>query len=42
MLRHLLLEELIVYELGDNFHHVIFCCGLVESVSESLAYNRVP
>jgi hypothetical protein len=40
MLSSLLLEELAIFEFGDDFHHVILGCGSIESVSESFAYDR--
>jgi hypothetical protein len=42
MLHCLRLEKLAVFALGDDFHHVILCCRPVETMPESLAYNRVP
>jgi hypothetical protein len=35
MLRSLLLEELALLALGDNFHRVILSCQLVEFVPEA-------
>jgi hypothetical protein len=35
MLRSLLLEELALFALGDNFHRVILSCRPVESMPES-------
>jgi hypothetical protein len=34
MLRSLLLEELTLFTLGDDFHHVNLSCWPVESVPE--------
>jgi hypothetical protein len=34
MLRSLLLEELALFTLGDDFHHVILSCRPVESMPE--------
>jgi hypothetical protein len=42
MLRCLLLEKLAVYALGHNFHHIIICCVLVETMPKGLAYDRAP
>jgi hypothetical protein len=42
VLHCLLLEELAVFALGDDFYCIILGCGLVESVSKCLAYDRVP
>jgi hypothetical protein len=42
MLRCLLLEELAVLALGDDLHHVILGCRLVETVSKGFAYDRAP
>jgi hypothetical protein len=36
----LLLEELAVPIFGDDLHHVILGCGLVEPMSEGFAYDR--
>jgi hypothetical protein len=36
----LLLNELTILALGDDLHHVIFSCGLVESMSKYLANDR--
>jgi hypothetical protein len=40
MLRCLLLKELAVIALGDDLHHVILSCRLVETVPECLSYDR--
>jgi hypothetical protein len=40
ILRCLLLEELTIFTLGDDFHHVILNRGPVETMPESLAYDR--
>jgi hypothetical protein len=40
MLGSLLLEELAVFALGDNFNRVILGCGLVEPMPECLADDR--
>jgi hypothetical protein len=42
MLRCLLLKEMIVFVFGDNLHHVILSCRLVETVSEGFAYVGAP
>jgi hypothetical protein len=42
MLRGMLLEELAVFAFGDDLHHVILSCGLVEPVSKSFTYDRTP
>jgi hypothetical protein len=36
----LLLEELTILTLGDDFHHVILSCSPVETVPEGFAYDR--
>jgi hypothetical protein len=41
MLRCLLLEELTVLALDDDFHHVILSCRIVEIMLEDVAYDRV-
>jgi hypothetical protein len=40
MLHCLLLEELIILTLGDDFHNVILSCRPVETVPEGFAYDR--
>jgi hypothetical protein len=42
MLRRLLLEELVIFALCDDFHCVILGYWLVESMHECFAYDRVP
>jgi hypothetical protein len=42
MLHGLLLEEVTVLTLGDNFHRVIRSCRSVETVPEGFAYDRAP
>jgi hypothetical protein len=42
MLCCLLLEELTISALGDDFHDVILSCGLVEPMSECFSYDRAP
>jgi hypothetical protein len=42
MLRCLLLKELAVPAFGDNLHHAILGCRLVETVYEGFAYDRAP
>jgi hypothetical protein len=42
MLRCLLLEELIVLAFGDDQHHVIPSCRLVEIVPEGFVYDTTP
>jgi hypothetical protein len=42
MLCCLLLEELAVLAFGDDLHHVILSCRLVEIIPEGFAYDRVP
>jgi hypothetical protein len=41
MLRCLLLEELTILALGDDFHRVILSCRPVEIVPEGFTYDRV-
>jgi hypothetical protein len=40
MLHCLLLEELTILTLGDDFHHAILSCRPVETVPEGFAYDR--
>jgi hypothetical protein len=42
MLHCLLLEELVISALGDDFHCVILSYGLVESMLKCFAYDRTP
>jgi hypothetical protein len=42
MLHSLLLEELALFALGDDFHLVILSCQLVESMPEGFSNYRVP
>jgi hypothetical protein len=42
MLRCLLLEELTISTLGDDFHHIILSYGTVAPMSECFPYDRVP
>jgi hypothetical protein len=41
MLRCLLLEELAIFTLLYDLHHVILCCGPVESMPECFFDDRV-
>jgi hypothetical protein len=41
MLYCLLLEELTIFALGDDFHRVILGCGPVEPMFECFSYDRV-
>jgi hypothetical protein len=42
MLRSLLLEELALFALGDDFHNVILSCQPVESVPEDFSNYGAP
>jgi hypothetical protein len=42
MLRSLLMEELALFTLGDDFHRVILSCRPVESVHERIFNYRAP
>jgi hypothetical protein len=37
----MLLKKLIVPTLGDDLYRIIFSCGLVESMSECFADDRI-
>jgi hypothetical protein len=42
MLHGLLLEEVTVLTLGDDFHRVILRCSPIETVPEGFTYDRAP
>jgi hypothetical protein len=42
MLRGLLLEELAVFTLGDDFYRVVLGCRPIETVPECFFNNRAP
>jgi hypothetical protein len=42
MLRCLLLEELVVLTLGEDFHRIILNFRPVEIMPEGFAYDRAP
>jgi hypothetical protein len=42
MFRGLFLKKLVVFTLGEDFHHVIIGCRLVESMSECFSNDRAP
>jgi hypothetical protein len=42
ILRSLLLEELTLFTLGDDFHHVILSCWPVESMSKCFSNYGTP
>jgi hypothetical protein len=42
MLRSLLMEELALFALGDDFHRVVLSCRPVESVSEGFFNYGAP
>jgi hypothetical protein len=42
MLHSLLLEELAIFTLGDDFHYIILSCRLVESVTECFSNYGAP
>jgi hypothetical protein len=42
MLHSLLLEELAILAFGDDLHHIILGCRLVETMSEGFPGDRTP
>jgi hypothetical protein len=40
MLHYLLLEDLAVLTFGDDSHHIILSCRLVETAPEGFAFDK--